>query len=468
VTRRPGRWLFAIVFLFVWGLTTHGKYSVTGDEPHYLLVAESLVADRDLDLANNYADGDARRFGRPDLTIEGHARRTPRGQLYSVRDIGLPLLLLGPYAVATRVAPLVPAGLLERFRMDAGLFAYSLLGLVMAALSAASALLVFGAARRIASTRVAFTTALTMALAPPALSLSFLIFPEIPAMFVTAFALWIASRRAEEVRWRDGVLFALVLGLLPWLHRKYAPYGLALVFIVVWAHRLWLKNASHRQLLTLAALYLLPQLLLMAFTWYVWGNVGGALMLERAPFSIAAFRSGVVGLLVDREHGLLVWSPVYAIVPAAWLLTRRETWPLVFPTLILFLMSASHDQWWGGWCPAGRYLVPFVPLAAYVVARAAHHRSVRVLALFLLPVQALITIVLWQRPRLLWPRGTGENLLLDLLLGPLSRLQSLLPSLSPPPASPTAEGHGWFIVLIILALSIGLATEQGRHARLES
>ena len=84
---------------------------------------------------------------------------------------------------------------------------------------------------------------------------------------------------------RDGVLFALMLGLLPWLHRKYAPYGLALVFAVVWAHRIWLKNSSHRQLLTLAALYLLPQLLLIAFTWYVWGNVGGALMLERAPFS---------------------------------------------------------------------------------------------------------------------------------------------------------------------------------------
>lgn len=147
---------------------------------------------------------------------------------------------------------------------------------------------------------------------------------------------------------------------------------------------------------------------------------------------------------------------------------RRETWTLVFPTLILFLMSASHDQWWGGWCQDGRYLVPFVPLAAYVVARAAHHRSIRVLALCLLPVQALITIALWQRPRLLWPRGTGENLLLDLLLGPLSRLQSLLPSLSPPPASPTAEGHGWFIVLIILTLSIGLATEHGRPKRLES
>jgi hypothetical protein len=450
------RWLFAIVFLFVWGLTTHGKYSVTGDEPHYLMVAESLVADHDLDLANNYADGDGRRFGRPDLMIEGHARRTPNGELQSVRDIGLPLLLLGPYLIATRVAPLLPPGLLPQFRMDAGLFAYSLLGLTMAALAASAAVLVFGAARRAASTRVAFMSGVTMALAPPVVSLSFLIFPEIPAMLVTAFALWVATRRSEELRWRDLILFALALGMLPWLHRKYAPYGLALVLVTGWAHRASLMEFSRQRLVILGALYVMPQLLLLAFTWSVWGTFGGALMLERAPFSLAAFRSGIVGLLVDREHGLLIWAPVYAMVPTAWLLTRRDSWPLVLPTLILFVMSASHDQWWGGWCPAGRYLVPLAPIAAYVVARAAHYPSIRALALLLLPLQALITVVIWQRPRLLWPRGSGVNLLLDLLLDPLSRVQWLLPSLVPPPVSLTAERHGWLIVVILLAVSIWL------------
>jgi hypothetical protein len=456
------RWLFAIVFLFVWGLTTHGKYSVTGDEPHYLLVAESLVSDHDLDLANNYAEGDGRRFGRPDLMIEGHARRTPKGQLHSVRDIGLPVLLLGPYLIATRVAPLVPADLLQRFRMDAGLFAYSLLGLSMAALSAMSALVFFEAARRTASTATAFISALTLALAPPVLSLSFLIFPEIPAMFVTAVALWIASRRAEELRWRVLIPFMLAIGMMPWLHRKYAPYALALALVVGWTHRTWLRNCSRRRLLVLVGLYIIPQVLLVAFTWYGWGSLVGPLMIERAPFSMAAFRSGVIGLLVDREHGLLVWAPVYLIVPAAWFVTRRTTWTLLLPALILFLLSAAHDQWWGGWSPAARYLVPLAPIAAYVVAGAARHAFIRRVALFLLAIQALITIVLWQRPRLLWPRGTGTNLLFE-LVGPLNNLQRWLPSLSPPPVSSAAEGHGWLIVMIVLALSAGLAMASNRR-----
>lgn len=36
------RWLVpATVFIACWTLTTHGKYPVSGDEPHYLMVAEA-------------------------------------------------------------------------------------------------------------------------------------------------------------------------------------------------------------------------------------------------------------------------------------------------------------------------------------------------------------------------------------------------------------------------------------------
>ena len=48
----------AIVFLFTWTLTTHGKYSASGDEPHYLMIAESLRTDGDLNVANNYLQND--------------------------------------------------------------------------------------------------------------------------------------------------------------------------------------------------------------------------------------------------------------------------------------------------------------------------------------------------------------------------------------------------------------------------
>ena len=43
------RWPSVVIVLFIWTLTTHGKFTVSGDEPHYLIISESLLADGDLD-----------------------------------------------------------------------------------------------------------------------------------------------------------------------------------------------------------------------------------------------------------------------------------------------------------------------------------------------------------------------------------------------------------------------------------
>src|SRR6266850_2279275 len=76
----PGLRIAAFVFVAIWGLTTHGKYSASGDEPHYLLVSRSLVADRDLDLANNYAANDGRLVGHDGLVAGPHARPARGGR----------------------------------------------------------------------------------------------------------------------------------------------------------------------------------------------------------------------------------------------------------------------------------------------------------------------------------------------------------------------------------------------------
>ncbi len=50
-----------------------------------------------------------------------------------------------------------------------------------------------------------------------------------------------------------------------------------------------------------------------------------------------------LGLLLDREYGLLPWAPVYLLLPAAWAIDRRASWPLLVPAVLLFLPCAAHD-----------------------------------------------------------------------------------------------------------------------------
>jgi hypothetical protein len=401
-------WLALLVFLVIWGLTTHGKYSVTGDEPHYLLVAESLRSDRDLDLANNYDNGDGRLFGHADLERGLHATRDRRGRLAPVHDLGLPLLVLPAYAVAVRAAGFVPEERLRGFRMTRGLFSYSLVSLSLVALSCGALYLAVHAARRRAA---AFggLVAVAAGLSPPFLSNAFVVFPEVPALAITAFVIWSAVGPGRRHAWTLP-LGAAMLGLLPWFHRKFALFACAMLLVLLWTRRG--DRASGKSRLPAAlALFGAPAAALVLWSIAQWGSVGGPLMAERAPFSWDTFTRGIVGLFVDREHGLFVWAPVYLLLPAAWWVTRRETAILLAPALLLIVPAAAHDQWWGGFSPVGRFLLPIVPLFVVIVAWALQERS-RALrlafALLLLP-QMVISGYAWQHPRVLWPLGDGQN-----------------------------------------------------------
>jgi hypothetical protein len=117
---RSRRFIPLVVFLVTWSLTTHGKYSVTGDEPHYLITATSLLLDGDIDLRNNYDNGNGRLFGSPGLIPELHARAATDGRFLPVHDVGLPVLTLPVLAVALKVSSLVSPSILARFRMTPG------------------------------------------------------------------------------------------------------------------------------------------------------------------------------------------------------------------------------------------------------------------------------------------------------------------------------------------------------------
>lgn len=435
-----------MIFLVSWGLTTHGKYSATGDEPHYLMVSQSLRSDGDLDLANNYARGDSGFFGSPDLQPELHARWSRLGTLLPVHDIGVPVALLPAFVVATRVSALPSEETLKRFRMNRGLFAYSLISLVIIALVSVAAGLTIGA---LEEHGVAPRTAALMVgalwLSAPVLSNSFLVFPEPFALLVTAWCVLEWSRPPSRWGWRESAL-VFALGVLPWFHRKYALYAVALLAVILWRRRNAIRTLSVQARAGLAALFVAGPVALGLVTLRAWGNLAGPLALDGLPFSWSAFGSGVAGLLVDRENGLLCWAPVYAVLPAAWWLRRSELGPWILPAAALLVPSAAHYQWWGGFSPAGRFIVPLVPVFCLGAVALVRERAVRYAALVLLVPQLLIAAYGWQHPRTLWPRGDGENRVLAAVLGPLGRPDRLMPSFR------TEPDNAWLAAAVLLSL----------------
>ena len=87
--------LFA-VYAATLGLDAFGDSDYGGDEPHYLLAAESLVEDGDVDVKDEYAARAYADFYPYDL--DKHGKETD-GRLHEPHGVGFPLLIAPAYAI---------------------------------------------------------------------------------------------------------------------------------------------------------------------------------------------------------------------------------------------------------------------------------------------------------------------------------------------------------------------------------
>lgn len=232
-------------------------HPLTGDEPHYLLFTKSLIDDGDINLFNNTAREDHRRFYPG--AMESHAKlgRGGPGTLYSRHLPGLSILLVPFYALADRMDSLSAFVFIVRLPIC----------LLTALLGAAFFLF----ALDLTGSRRAATAAWCMfSFTAPVFFYSSLIYPEIPAALITLLVF-----RPLFLR-REASPFVLLLagagiGLLPWLSAKYAVLSI-LLFILAAAPRLKKSRSSRREFMRFSAAPLVLGLLFLFFPRSTYGH----------------------------------------------------------------------------------------------------------------------------------------------------------------------------------------------------
>ena len=329
-----------------------------GDEPHYLMVAESLLRDGDLALERDYAEKRYAAFYRkPDLAPHYRVRGRD-GEILSLHAIGLSLLLLPAY----------------------GLGGYPAASFFMALLSVALAVESRGLIReQTGDSTLADAAAWVAALSPPILHYSGLIFTEIPAALVVAIVL----RRGREP-WKlspaAAAGLATACAFLPWLNVRFVPLTIILLLYLA-------VRPDRKRLAVLAAPALISAAGVAIYHWILYGFWDPRLVYGSRPeLSLAALPEGMQGLLLDQEFGILVYAPAFALAaPGVLFLGRlrpRVTMTCVALVAAVFLTAASWHMWRGGWNPPARFLVPVV--APLVLAIATAVRRVRPTALAVL------------------------------------------------------------------------------------
>jgi hypothetical protein len=169
-------------------------------------------------------------------------------------------------------------------------------------------------------------------------------------------------------------------------------------------------------------------------------------MVDTLPFALTNALRGGLGLLFDRERGLVAYAPVYLLLPACWALVWKEHRTWLVPIATLFLPMTVFSVWSAGFSPAARYLVPLVPLAAVPVAQALSYGAIRIAALGIVLFQTAIILVVWRYPRTLWPKEQGTNDALASVPWIGHVYERLLPSIL------TGDSIAWGVtVLMVLA-----------------
>jgi hypothetical protein len=371
-----------------------------GDEPHYLVIAQSLWRDGDLKIENNHQRGDYREYYPRDLEPH-YLTRGSDGEIYSVHPVGLPVLL----------APVYAAG---------GYEAVVALLILMAA--AAAALAWRWTAAVLASPAAATFAVVAITASAPFLLNTFTVYPEIAAALAVMVAL--TAKRP----WAIG----LACGVLPWLSTKYAPMSAALLLtaLVRGSGTMSLKSVTDAAIRMGAGLSI-PYLTLLAlwFTFFYayWGSP-----LPQAPYGALTQTTpwnlvfGAPGLLFDQEYGLLPYAPVYILAATGlWAMWRSggetRTWAIVVTVVFAALLGTvgAFRIWWGGAAAPARplasgLLVLALPMAAaYREAPAGSARRAAQHLLLLVGVAIAITMTMAQGGLLINNGRDGTSSLLE-------------------------------------------------------
>ena len=324
------------------------------DEPHYLVIVQSIVFDHDLDLANDYA---GRRYYEfyPQPLPDVHGIHVGNA-IYSLRDMGLPILAVIPYALAGRTGVL---------------FIICLFGALLAAqLYLLLRDLAFD--RRVALIAVAATV-----FVHPILTYTTQIYPDLIAalMFVTVVRL---IRRGTATPVRNLALASAFVGTLPWLTTRGWFIAIGLGIVIAYA-ALWRRRDLVRRLLAAALPFAALVLLLCYLNWRLFGwfipGAGYFLIRDQQEILNYAPQSGIPGLLFDRAFGLVPRAPIYllAFIGAAALWRRRRVYGPPLAALVLgwglyFLYIADIVTWHADGGPSSRYLLAGLPFLVVAVA----------------------------------------------------------------------------------------------------
>jgi len=431
---------FAVYNLAALVLVSKG-ITFSGDEPYYLLSSDSLLYDKDINLANNYTDQDYFHFyskaDGPRRKLDVYGRYGKKGQdyIYPINLPGISVLMLPWYKVSQLLK-----GPWLTFILKGSLSIWAvLLGLQL-----------FLLARELWHREsLAFVLWLFYVFSAPVFFYAVHLYPEVPIALFLIFV----YRKATSARPPSNALLlfmGFLLGLFPWFGLKYNFILWPLLLVSVYV--LWTKHKLRSKILLFLLFAVVGNILFYSFVFSLYGTISPFAVYEgvTSPEQNQAFKEMVIGIplrarvdtffdyFLDQRDGLLLYAPLYFFMflglVEAFRKSKREALVLLVLALPFILNYAffTHRQ---GYCPQARVLAPLSWIGALLIGHflASNRRRVFTTLFWTAGLATLtITVLLLLHPSFLYQPTTheftqrpGEFFLF------LSNLRFFLPSILP-------------------------------------
>lgn len=336
-----------ICFLVLLAVRLQANHGITGDEPHYLVRAHSLVNDGDLSLSNNYKNKDFLPFyDNPGLEPQGvtnvEQKYVDKG--YSSAGAGLPVFIAPGYMIAKKTG---------------AVFTMILLGVGVVYLTWLRTKQVTG------NRKVAYLAAGALVICYFFNALVGIFYPDMLISAVVVAALILVDRYYARPKYQ--ILLGLLLGALVIIHFK----SLIIVgpILLILTYKLW----KEEQKLPWATILIVA--LFVGYYFFTLNQWFGAWNLssiqDGQPFDASPIHN-IPAMLFDANRGLFVYNPITLMIIFGlpiWYKLHRSS--LLETLLVIGPVAATLaiiPNWNGSASPTGRYLIEFLPALVPAIA----------------------------------------------------------------------------------------------------
>jgi hypothetical protein len=349
------------------------KITFSGDEPYYLLTSHSLLKDKDINMANNYAQEDYFSFyskeENPRLRLGMYAREGQKGRdyIYPINLPGVSVLVLPFYWLSQHFH-----GDLLTFILKGSLVIWAvLLGLQLYLL----------AKELWGDEKISLILWLFYSFSAPILFFAIHLYSEIP---IALFSLYIFRkvRSTKHPRLFHYFFLGLLLSLFFWFGLKYNLLFGSLLLV-----SMYFLLKEHRAGIKILCFLLFPLLsiaLFYAFIHSIYGTFSPFSVYEGVltPERLKAFKDAalsaplsmrfdtLLNYFLDQRDGLLLYSPFYVFALLGFveifMRSKKDFFILLFipaPYLLNYAFF-THRQ---GYSPQGRILTPISWILALAV-----------------------------------------------------------------------------------------------------